>query len=70
MRIELSVEQKFNAEPWYIVRVDGQYITGTGIKEKAEELYNKLVSDPEMLKTKVNILKSQEINVPLSEINQ
>ena len=70
MKIELSVEQKFNAEPWYIVRVDGQYVTGTGIKEKAEELYDKLVSDPEMLKTKVNILKSQEIDVSLSEINQ
>jgi len=67
MKIELSEEKKFNSDPWYIVRVDGQYITGSGDKEKAEGLYNELVSDPEMLKTKVNILKSQEIDVPLDK---
>ena len=69
MKIELVEEQKYNGEPWYIVQVDGQYIIGTGNKLNADKMYNEIVADPNVIKTKVNILKSEEVNVPLEEQN-
>lgn len=69
MKIELVEEQKYNGEPWYVVRVDDQYIIGTGNKLNADKMYNEIVADPNVIKTKVNILKSEEVNVPLEEQN-
>ena len=69
MKVELIEEQKYNGEPWYIVQVDGQYIIGTGNKLNADKMYNEIVADPNVIKTKVNILKSEEVNVPLEEQN-
>ncbi len=70
MKVELVEETKFNGEPWYIVQVDGQYIKGTGNKIVAEKVYNDVIADPSILKTKINILQSQEIDVSLDETNQ
>lgn len=70
MKVELVEETKFNGEPWYIVQVDGQYVKGTGNKIVAEKMYNDVIADPSILKTKINILQSQEINVSLEETNQ
>jgi hypothetical protein len=69
MKVELIEEQKYNGEPWYIVQVDGQYIIGTGNKLNADKMYNEIIADPNVIKTKVNILKSEEVNVPLEEQN-
>ena len=69
MKVELIEEQKYNGEPWYIVQVDGQYIIGTGNKLNADKMYNEIIANPDVIKTKVNILKSEEINVPLEEQN-
>ena len=69
MKIELIEEQKYNGEPWYIVQVDGQYIIGTGNKLNADKMYNEIIADPNIIKTKVNILKSEEVDVPLEEQN-
>ena len=69
MKVELIEEQKYNGEPWYIVQVDGQYIIGTGNKLNADKMYNEIVADPNVIKTKVNILKSEEVIVPLEEQN-
>lgn len=69
MKIELSEEQKYNGEPWYIIRVDGNYLIGTGVKTNAERMFNEIVADPNVLKTKINILQSQEVDVPLEEQN-
>jgi hypothetical protein len=63
MKVELLEEQKFNGEPWYIVQVDNQYLTGTGNKILAEKMYNEIIADPSVIKTKINILLSQEIDV-------
>jgi len=32
-------------------------------------MYNEIINDPNVIKTKVNILKSQDIDVPLEEQN-
>jgi len=69
MKVELIEEQKYNGEPWYIVQVDGQYIIGTGNKLNADKMYNEIIANPDVIKTKVNILKSEEVNVPLEEQN-
>jgi hypothetical protein len=69
MKVELVEEQKYNGEPWYIIRIDGDYLIGTGVKTNAERMYNEIVADPTVLKTKRNILKSQEVDVPLEEQN-
>jgi hypothetical protein len=69
MKIELVEEQKYNGEPWYIIRIDDVYFKGTGNKIVAEATYNEIINDPNVIKTKINILKSQEIDVPLEEQN-
>ena len=69
MRIELIEEIKYDGEPWYIVTIDGVYFKGTGNKLNADKHYNDIIADPSIIKTKRNILKSEEIDVPLEEQN-
>lgn len=69
MKVELIEEIKYNEQPWYIIRVDGQYIKGTGNKIVAENMYNEIMADPDSVKTKINILKSEQIDVSLPETN-
>ena len=69
MTIELVEETKYNGEPWYIVKVDDVYIIGTGNKLNAEKCFNEIIADPNVIKTKVNILKSEEVDVSLEEQN-
>ncbi|NBW33733.1 MAG: hypothetical protein EBR30_01610 [Cytophagia bacterium] len=63
MKVELIKEERFNESPYYIIKVDDKFVTGSGYEDKAEELYNELISNPDVLKTKVKILKSEEIDV-------
>lgn len=70
MKVELTEEVKYDENPWYVIRVDGNYIKGTGNKVVAENLYNQILADPSTVKTKINILKSEEIDVSLDEQNQ
>ena len=69
MIIKLIEEVKFDAEPWYIIEVDGSYFKGSGDKNVAERIYQQILDDPKLLEPKKNILKSEEINVPLIEQN-
>jgi hypothetical protein len=69
MRVELVEEIKYDGEPWYVVKIDGSYFKGTGNKLNAEKHYNDIINDPSIIKTKENILKSQEIDVPSEEQN-
>lgn len=69
MKIELIEETKYNGEPWYVVRVDDAYIIGTGNKLNADKMYKEIIADPNVIKTKINILKSEEVVVPLGETN-
>jgi hypothetical protein len=70
MKVELIEEIKYNAEPWYTIQIDGQYVKGTGNKILAEKMYGEIIADTNVLKTKINILKSEDIDVSLVEPNQ
>jgi tRNA(His) 5'-end guanylyltransferase len=70
MKVELEEQLKYNADAWYVIRVDGEYFTGTGNKANADKMYNEIVADPTVIKTKRIILKSEEITLPLEETNQ
>ena len=63
MKIELVCEEAFGKDPFYEVRVDGHFITGSSRLETAENLYNQLLSNPNALKTHKIVLKFAEINV-------
>jgi hypothetical protein len=63
MKIELISEEAFGKDPWYEVRVDGHFITGSSKLETAENMYNQLISNPDSLKTKKIVLKLAEIDV-------
>lgn len=63
MKIELISEKQFGKDPWYEVRVDGHYITGSSHLENAENMYNQLLSNPDALKSEKIVLKFAEINV-------
>lgn len=69
MKVELIEEIKYNEQPWYIIRVNGTYIKGTGNKIVAEKLYEEIIADPSVVETKQNILKSEEISVSSFETN-
>ena len=71
MKVEL-VEQlePFSDDAWYGVRVNGTSVKWSRDKEVAEAIYNDILTNPDATKTKENILKSQEIDVPLEETNQ
>jgi hypothetical protein len=71
MTVDL-VEQSepFSDEVWYGVRVDGSSVKWSRDKAAIEAIYNDIINNPDVLKNKENILKSQVINVSLKETNQ
>jgi hypothetical protein len=71
MKVDL-VEQTepFSDEIWYGIRVDGLSVKWSRDKAVIEAIYNDIINDPDVLKNKENILKSQVINVSLGETNQ
>jgi len=68
MTVDL-VEQvePFSDQPWYGIRVDGSSVKWSKDKSVIETMYNDILANPDLLKTKENILKSQEIDVPLDK---
>jgi hypothetical protein len=71
MKVDL-VEQSepFSDELWYGVRVDGSSVKWSRDKAAIEAIYNDIINNPDVLKNKENILKSEEVNVSLKETNQ
>jgi hypothetical protein len=69
MILELIEEIKADTGTMYAVVKDGLNIKWFVHKESAEAFYNEILANPSVLETKKNILKSQEINVPLEEQN-
>lgn len=61
MKLEIVKEEKFNEPIWYFLRVDGISYQCSRNLEEIEDLYNKFVEDPELIKEKKTVLKSQEI---------
>ena len=70
MKVELEEQLKYGADSWFVIRIDGEYFTGTGNKANAVKMYEEIIADPSIIKTKRIILKSEEITLPLEETNQ
>jgi hypothetical protein len=71
MTVDLVEQMEpFSDEVWYGIRVDGSSVKWSRDKEAIDALYNEIVANPDVLKTKENILKSQKINVSLDKSNQ
>jgi len=66
VKIEM-VEQlePFSDNPWYGVRVNDKTVKWCRDKETAQAIYDEIINNPDVLKTKENILYSQDIIVPL-----
>lgn len=70
MKIELIEETEYTRAPMYAIKVNDSAIQWFSKKEDAEKLYESILLDPSILKTKKIILKSQEIDVSSQENNQ
>ena len=68
VKIEM-VEQlePFSDSPWFGIRVNDKVVKWCRDKETAQAIYDEIISDPSVLKTKENILNSQDIVVPLDK---
>jgi len=68
MKVELIEQlEPFSDSPWYGVKVNGTSIKWTREKEIAETIYNDILTNPDLLKTKENVLKSEEVEVSLDK---
>jgi hypothetical protein len=70
MKLELLQENNPGNGTMYAVKADDYTIRWFAHLESAEKFYNEIITDPNLLKKQVNILKSQEIELPLEETNQ
>jgi len=71
MKIDLIEQQEpFKEEAWYGIRVNGTSVKWSKDKGEIEKVYNEIISNPDIIKTKEIILKSQVIDVSLEETNQ
>jgi hypothetical protein len=66
VKIEM-VEQlePFSDSPWFGIRVNDKVVKWCRDKDTAQAIYDEIISDPSVLKTKENILYSQDIIIPL-----
>ena len=68
MKVDLVEQMEpFSDETWYGIRVNGSSVKWSRDKDVIEALYNDILTNPDVLKTKENILKSQEINLSLDK---
>jgi hypothetical protein len=71
MKVELIEQyEPFSDEPWYGVKVDGSSVKWTRDKVIADAIYDGIINNIDVTKTREIILKSEEIEVPLSEQKQ
>jgi hypothetical protein len=69
MKIELIEETSIGSGTMFLVKIDGSNIKWFANKDTAEAFYLSVIANPEILKSKTNILKTDEINVSLDEQN-
>ena len=67
MTIELTEEISVASGTMFCVRADGSGIKWFIRKEEAEKFYEEILANPDLLKPQRNILKSQDIDVPLEK---
>ena len=71
MKVELVEQMEpFSDEAWYGVRVNGTSVKWSRDKVIADAIYDDIINNIDATKTREIILKSQEIDVPLSEQKQ
>ena len=70
MKVEMIEEIKFNRDPWYSIMVDGIIIFSSWNKEACDRVYEGVKEGKILSNTITNILKSEEINVSLTENEQ
>jgi hypothetical protein len=70
MKVEFVSETSFQTiAPWFSVYVDGVYKTGSYNKEKVENIYNDIITDPTVLSSMTKqVLHSAEIFVSSENI--
>jgi hypothetical protein len=69
MKIELIEETSIGSGTMFLVKIDGNNIKWFANKDTAEAFYLSVIANPEILKSRTNILKTDEINVSLDEQN-
>lgn len=67
MIIELIEEINPGNGTMYAVKAEDYTIRWFAHKDSAEKFYNEIIADPNLLKPVRNILKSQDIDVPLDK---
>ena len=69
MKIELIKEETFHNDVCYFITIDGKRVEGGLCKTRyeAESLYKKLLINPYYTEKKIEILNSQDIELPLSK---
>ena len=71
MKVELIEQyEPFSDEAWYGVRVNGSSVKWTRDKVIADAIYDSIINNIDVTKTREIILKSQEVDVSLEETNQ
>jgi hypothetical protein len=71
MKVELIEQyEPFSDEAWYGVRVNGSSVKWTRDKVIADAIYDGIINNIDVTKTREIILKSQEVDVSLEETNQ
>ena len=58
MKVELIKEEKYKLVPWYEIRIDDKYLWGSSNEEEVKKEFRRISSDPEIAKTKENVLLS------------
>jgi len=64
MKIELIKQEQFGEKDWYCIKVDGSSVAFESREDKAIEIYQMLIDDPNLLEKRETILKCVEIVVP------
>jgi len=70
MILELVEEINPATGTMYVVRTDNNSVKWFSKREDAEAFYDAILADINLLKQQKNVLKSEEIDVPLEETNQ
>ena len=69
MKLELVKEESLGKDPWYIVKLEGEYKFGSWSHQDAMAAFNALLKDPKALDVRKEILKSEDIDVSLDKNN-
>ncbi len=69
MKLELVKEESLGKDPWYVVKIEGEYKFGSWSHPDAMAVFNALLKDPKALDVRKEILKSEDIDVSLDKNN-